>query len=94
MQKQKILLKLFLLFAISLQIFSQSLQDDVVISKISNDPAENQGNQISSMAGGTIFYIRGSGFDKMLSNNLVFIGSIQATVTGFFVFFINLKEKS
>lgn len=94
MQKQKILLKLFLLFAISLQILSQSLQDDVVISKISNDPAENQGNQISSMAGGTIFYIRGSGFDKMLSNNLVFIGSIQATVTGFFVFFINLKEKS
>lgn len=61
---------------------SQDVSDDIIINRLSNDPVEGQGNQCSSLAGGTVFYIRGSGFSQMLSNNMVFLGSFQANVIG------------
>ena len=37
---------------------------------------------MSSMGGGTLFYIKGSGFDMTSDNNQVFIGNDQAKVIG------------
>ena len=74
---------LFLIIILSFSlILSQDATDDVIINRISNDPVEGQGDQTSSMAGGALFYIRGSGFDQMVSNNLVFMGPYQANVIG------------
>ena len=42
---------------------------------ISNNIIASQGNQMSSLGGGTVFYLQGSGFDPILSNNQVFINS-------------------
>ena len=84
MKSLKIISFLFLVI-LFFPISSQSPSDDVLINRISNDPIEGKGNQQSSMAGGTVFYIRGSGFDKMASNNMVFMGTSQATVIGKFL---------
>ena len=54
---------------------------DIYIYKISNNPAENKGDQQSSL-GGTTFYVKGSGFDSVLENNLVLVGNDKATVIG------------
>lgn len=55
------------------------------------------------MAGGTLFYIKGSGFDMMTENNKVYIGDRQAKVIGninknylknpFFIKIISLTKK-
>ena len=89
----KIPLKIPLIFLFLSFLLAQVPQDDIVISSVSNDPVEGQGNRYSSMAGGTTFYLRGSGFDQMQSNNLAFIGSSPAKVIGKLNFLLkNIKK--
>lgn len=92
-KKNKYLLLTFILLLA--QIYTQST-GDVVISRISNDPVEGQGNRYSSMVGGTVFYLRGTGFDVMINNNVVLVGSEQAVVTGkgFFIFIYKIAFRS
>ena len=69
-----------LLFKIN-QINTQDTISDVYIYGFSNSPIEGQGNQQSSL-GGTIFYVKGSGFDSILDNNNVYVGDKKATILG------------
>jgi len=63
-----------LLFFLTLSFLPLRAQVAQILS-ISNNIIASQGNQMSSLGGGTVFYLQGSGFDPILSNNQVFINS-------------------
>ena len=46
------------------------------------------------MGGGTLFYIKGSGFDMITENNKVYIGNDQAKVIGKFRYFLIFLKSS
>lgn len=59
-----------------------SAQDsDVVIYRISNNPADNTYDRTSSL-GGTTFYVKGSGFSPENDNNMVYVNGTRAVVSG------------
>lgn len=68
------------------------LSDSVLITRISNTPVDGKGSQASAMGGGSLFYIKGSGFDLISDNNKVFIGDKQAKVMGTSILF-NISHK-
>ena len=75
---------IFIPLLLLLLLFTQpfSAQDsDVVIYRISNNPADNTNDHTSSL-GGSTFYVKGSGFSPENDNNMVFVGGIRAVVSG------------
>lgn len=73
------LLTIFL--ATLLKIILSQDSSDVIIFRISNNPADDVVSQTSSL-GGTTFYVKGSGFSPDLDNNIVLVGGKKAQVTG------------
>lgn len=77
-----------ILFIKYILVYTQDdLSDSVLITRISNTPVDGKGSQASAMGGGSLFYIKGSGFDLISDNNKVFIGDKQAKVIGTFILF-------
>lgn len=57
--------------------------DQVQIISVSRNPEQNNLDRESSLEGGTLFYVKGSGFDtQMADNNYVYVGNIRVNVEG------------
>lgn len=76
----KIIFITFLLFFFFTQPFFAQ-DSDVVIYRISNNPADNTYDRTSSL-GGSTFYVKGSGFSPENDNNMVFVNGVKAVVSG------------
>lgn len=73
----------FLLFlGLQLLLFTAKPPEPVVINSISSSLVERLPLQVSSMAGGSLFYIQGTGFDMQTDNNVVFVGDAKAQTVG------------
>ena len=78
---EKILVASLLLCFFSQILFAQN--DQVQIISISRNPLENNRDRESSLEGGTLFYVKGTGFDtQMADNNHVYVGSNKVDVEG------------
>lgn len=64
-------------------------ENEVIIISISNNILETQGNRLSSVAGGTVMYLKGSGFASVLTKNVITVGNVPATILSNFFFFIS-----
>ncbi len=56
--------------------------DPVIIASISTSFTKDNSNKYSSLAGGTTLYIKGTGFGRMESDNVVMLGNNQCKVVG------------
>ncbi len=87
-----ILLKVGLLVQCLIQTFLVKAQmdmeasdnmDKVLILSISTNPDQENKDRVSSYEGGTMLYIKGTGFDtEMASNNVVMVGELTCNIEG------------
>jgi hypothetical protein len=81
---EKIYIAALLIFLFSpLVLFAQN--DQIQILSISRNPLQDNRDRESSLEGGTLFYVKGTGFDtQMADNNHVYVGSIKVDVEGIY----------
>jgi hypothetical protein len=76
---------LFQMFLVRAQMDMEASEnmDKVFILSISTNPDQENKDRVSSYEGGTMLYIKGTGFDtEMASNNLVLIGELTCNIEG------------
>ncbi len=76
-----------ILFAIILLVclpnFFYAQLEQVQIISVSRIPEQNNRDRESSLEGGTLFYVKGYGFDtQMANNNYVYVGNVRVDVEG------------
>ncbi len=78
---ERICIAALLIFLFSPVLFAQN--DQVQILSISRNPLQDNRDRESSIEGGTLFYVKGTGFDtQMADNNHVYVGSVKVDVEG------------